>query len=133
MKTNPKSNKKIIQKAPKAPTSIDTEKAIKDEDLIVIKDASNGKEFFLSVIDTFVISKTEYIVMYNYEPDDGNHRKPELVIMRTGFAEKGDQYFYSIKDPAELELAFTHFMRRFDADMTSNTKAMKKPFVAKSL
>lgn len=84
-----------------------------EDDLIVIRDATNGKEYYLSVVDTFVISKVEYIVMYNYDPDDGNHHKPELVIMRTEFAPKGDQYFYSIKDKDELETAFTVFVRRY--------------------
>ena len=51
--------------------------------------------------------------MYNYAPDDGNHDKPELVIMRTEFTKKGDQLFYSIKDTAELDIAFSVFMRRY--------------------
>ena len=44
--------------------------------LAVIRDASNGKEYYLSMIDTFMIEKIEYAVMYNYEPDDGNHADP---------------------------------------------------------
>ena len=35
--------------------------------LAVIRDASNGKEYYLSMIDTFMIEKIEYAVMYNYE------------------------------------------------------------------
>ena len=84
--------------------------------LAVIRDASNGKEYYLSMIDTFTIENIEYAVMYNYEPDDGNHADPELVIMRTEFAKNGDQYFYSIKNESELEAAFTVFMRRYAAD-----------------
>ena len=87
--------------------------------LAVIRDASNGKEYYLSIIDTFSIEKIEYVVMYNYEPDDGNHADPELVIMRTEFAKNGDQYFYSIKNESELEAAFTVFMRRYAADKKS--------------
>ncbi|HAW16534.1 MAG TPA: hypothetical protein DCW41_07540 [Clostridiales bacterium] len=83
------------------------------DELVVIKDVSNGKHYYLSVVDTFVYSKREYVVMYNYDPDDGNHEKPELVIMRTEFTPKGDQLFYSIKDSDELEVAFSCFMRRY--------------------
>ncbi len=83
--------------------------------LAVLRDASNGKEYYLSIIDSFPISGREYVVMYNYEPDDGNHADPELVIMRTDFARSGDQYFYSIKDKKELNRAFHHFMVRFSS------------------
>ena len=62
---NQKSNRSLNKKT-KATTQIDVNKTIKDEELIVIRDASNGKEYFLSVIDTFVFSKYEYVVMYNY-------------------------------------------------------------------
>jgi len=86
-----------------------------DNDLAVIRDATNGKEYFLSIIDSFTMSGRDYIVMYNYEPDDGNHADPELVIMRTEFAKNGDQYFFSIKDKRELDAAFHLFMNRFSA------------------
>ena len=90
--------------------------------LAVIRDASNGKEYYLSMIDTFMIEKIEYAVMYNYEPDDGNHADPELVIMRTEYAKNGDQYFYSIKNESELEAAFTVFMRRYAANVKDRKK-----------
>ena len=121
---NQKSNRSLNKKT-KATTQIDVNKTIKDEELIVIRDASNGKEYFLSVIDTFVFSKYEYVVMYNYEPDDGNHRNPELVIMRTSYGEKGDQYFYSIKDNEEINRTFEFFMRRFTASETTNPSGVK--------
>ena len=90
--------------------------------LAVIRDASHGKEYYLSMIDTFMIEKIEYAVMYNYEPDDGNHADPELVIMRTEYAKNGDQYFYSIKNESELEAAFTVFMRRYAANVKQTKK-----------
>lgn len=83
------------------------------DELIVIRDTSNNKEYFLSVVDNFVLNHNEYIVMYNFAPDDGSHSKPELVIMRTVFGEKGTQQFVSIKDHKELNDAFDFFMRRF--------------------
>lgn len=86
-----------------------------DDALAVLRDASNGKEYFLSVIDAFNMAGREYTVMYNYEPDDGNHADPELVIMRTEFARTGDQFFYSITDKRELDSAFDLFMTRFSS------------------
>lgn len=84
-----------------------------DDELIVIKDISTGKDFYLMVIDNFSYKRREYYVMYNYVPDDGNHSKPELVIMRTSFTEKNKQCFYSIKDSRELEEVFSYFMDRY--------------------
>ena len=89
-----------------------------DDALAVLRDASNGKEYYLSIIDSFSISGRDYIVMYNYEPDDGNHTDPELVIMRTEYANNGDQYFFSIKDHHELDIAFDLFMNRFSSSTT---------------
>ena len=89
-----------------------------DDALAVLRDASNGKEYFLSIIDSFSLSGRDYVVMYNYEPDDGNHADPELVIMRTEFARTGDQHFFSIKDRHELDNAFNLFMSRFSSSAT---------------
>jgi len=48
----------------------------------------------------------DYVAMYNYEPDDGNHREPEIVIMRAERNVAGEQYFKSIKNKTELADAF---------------------------
>ena len=93
-----------------------------DNELIVIRDPYSRKDYFLSVIDTFVMAKKEYIVMYNYVPDDGSHEDPEMVIMQTEFSPTGDQYFYSIKDPIELETAFVCFMRRYYGSVKQGMK-----------
>lgn len=116
MKTNQKSNnplKKIFSRNVPSGFGISKKKSGAEDELVVIRDSSTGKEYYLSIVDTFVYSKREYIVMYNFVPDNGNHDKPELVIMRTEFNSKGDQLFYSIKDPDELEIAFSCFMRRY--------------------
>ena len=106
-----KSNKrKPSNKGAKKPERISDKN---DNELIVIRDPYSRKDYFLSVIDTFVMAKKEYIVMYNYVPDNGSHEDPELVIMQTEFSPTGDQYFYSIKDSIELETAFVCFMRRY--------------------
>ena len=85
----------------------------KDSDaLAVLRDISNGKEYFLSVIDTFPFAGREYVVMYNYEPDDGNHSDPEIVIMRSEFSDKGIQCFYSVTGSRELNNVFERFVDR---------------------
>jgi len=93
------------------------------DELALIRDPYNKKDFYMTIIDTFVLAKVEYVVMYNYVPDDGNHKKPELVIMRTEFSEGGDQYFYSIKDEGELERAFVVFMRRYYGSSAPDKKS----------
>ena len=115
-----KSNKRKTQsKSAKRPERISDKN---DNELIVIRDPYSRKDYYLSVIDTFVMQKKEYIVMYNYVPDDGSHKNPELVIMQTEFSVTGDQYFYSIKDPIELETAFVCFMRRYYGSVKSDVK-----------
>lgn len=106
--------------------SLATGKAKKpDSAMAVIRDVSNGKEYYLSIIDSFLIEGREYVVMYNYEPDDGNHAEPELVIMRTEFSPTGDQLFYSIRDNNELHKAFIVFMRRFHSSHESQSKRVR--------
>lgn len=111
MKTSQKDN--FFKRLFKSEKPIVTRKQNANDDLIVIRDTSNGKYYYLSVVDTFFMEKYEYVVVYNYEPDDGEHRKPELVIMRTEFQPTGEQLFYSIKDSTELNDAFDAFMRRY--------------------
>ncbi|MDD3959017.1 MAG: DUF1292 domain-containing protein [Clostridiaceae bacterium] len=96
-----------------------------DGAMAVIRDVINSKEYYLSIIDSFMIEGREYVVMYNYEPDDGNHAEPELVIMRTEFSQSGDQLFYSIRDNNELHRAFIIFMRRFHSSHELHSKRVK--------
>ncbi len=111
MKTSQRSNR--LRSLLKPEKTVITKNQNANDDLIVIRDTSNGKYYYLSVVDNFFMEKHEYVVMYNYEPDDGNHRKPELVIMQTKFTDKGEQLFYSIKDRTELNDVFDAFIKRF--------------------
>lgn len=120
--TQRKSNNPFKGKNTSTPKSTVKKHRDSEDELVVIRDVSNNKDYFLSIVDTFVYSKKEYVVMYNYVPDDGNHEKPELVIMRTEFTSKGDQLFYSIKDSNELEIAFSCFMRRYYGSVVPNEK-----------
>ena len=118
MKTNQKTGffRSLLGIRDKSPV-ISRKKTGAEDELIVIRDVSTNKDYFLSVIDDFFYKEKEYIVMYNYAPDNGNHDDPELVIMETKFNEKNDQIFISIRDKNELEVAFSLFMRRYyDSD-----------------
>ena len=114
--------KKALKEAQKAKQAGENLKSGSSDDLLVIRDAYSHKEYYLSVIDSFLLSKSEYFVMYNYVPDNGSHTPPELVIMRAGRSPKGDQILYSIKDKNELDRAFVCFMRRFYASRVPDDK-----------
>ena len=91
------------------------ERVAKDDVLAVIVDTDNGREYYMAFIDSFTLQGREYVVMYNYEPDDGNHQEPEIAIMRSERHTSGEQYFKSIKNKTELADAFDAFYRRFEA------------------
>jgi hypothetical protein len=103
-----------------APKKSDPEKPVRDdrasrEDVLaVLVDIDNGHEYYMSFIDSFQIKNREYLVMYNYEPDDGRHAEPEIIILRSEHHTDGEQYFRSIKNRRELEVAFDVFFRRFE-------------------
>ncbi len=84
-----------------------------DQILLIVVDQRNGKEHYMSQIDAFIFRDTEYTVLYNYEFDNGEHKDPEVVIMRTYRDANGDQYFTSIRDKKELKLVFELFYERF--------------------
>ncbi|HHT44708.1 MAG TPA: DUF1292 domain-containing protein [Fastidiosipila sp.] len=86
-----------------------------DDVLAVLVDERNGREYYVSMIDTLVVDGREYSVMYNYEPDDGSHFSPEIVIMRLYRAANGDLAFSSIINKKELDEVFDHFFRRYEA------------------
>ena len=116
--------KKIaIEKDRKAKLAGEHLKDSKNEELIVMRDPYSKKDYYMSRIDQFTIMKNEYVVMYNYVPDDGSHTKPELVIMRTAIGENGERVYYSIKDGEELEKAFVFFMRRYYGAQAPETRA----------
>ena len=116
--------KKIaIEKDRKAKLAGEHLKDSKNDELIVMRDPYSRKDYYMSRIDQFTIMKNEYVVMYNYVPDDGSHTKPELVIMRTAIGENGERVYYSIKDGEELEKAFVFFMRRYYGAQAPETRA----------
>ena len=97
---------------PVSPTRDD--QAAQEDVLAVLTDIDNGHEYYMSMIDSFQMKNREYAVMYNYEPDDGRHADPEIIILRSERHASGEQYFTSIKNRHELDAAFEWFFKRFE-------------------
>lgn len=89
-----------------------------DEKLIVLEDLDNGYEFYMRKLDMFVQGGQEYIVFAPFEPDDGEHSAPDIVIMRVihasqhGSKSKQEVQFESILDQNELDQVFAKFNER---------------------
>ena len=98
-------------KRPAVPVKDD--RASNEDVLAVIADIDSGREYYMSYIDMFQLRGKDYVVMYNYEPDDGSHREPEIVIMRSERHVTGEQFFKSILNKKELDAAFNMFYSRF--------------------
>lgn len=90
------------------------DRASQEDVLAVLVDIDNGHEYYMAMIDSFQLKGREYVVMYNYEPDDGRHADPEIIILRSVRHSNGEQYFMSIKNRHELDTAFEAFFGRFE-------------------
>ncbi len=90
------------------------DRASQEDVLAVLVDINNGHEYYMSFIDAFQMNGREYVVMYPYEPDDGNHATPEIAILRSQRHTNGEQYYLSIKNRKELDAAFDFFFKRFE-------------------
>lgn len=87
--------------------------SVPDDSLAVLLDEKSGREYYVSMVDRFRYREHDYAVMYRYEPDDGTHRDPEIVIMRAWRESDGRRVFTSIRNKRELELVFQLFYNRF--------------------
>lgn len=89
-----------------------------DQDLMVLEDMDNGKEYYLYKLDSFVLYGKTYVCMASYEPETGSHTEPQLVIMRLkeDKRKKDDhqQYFESVRDQKELDAVFDAFYARME-------------------
>lgn len=90
-----------------------------DDVLAVLRDEKNGKEYYVSVIDVFEFQQREYSVMYNYRPNDGSHREPEIVCMRSYKGKNGEKFYSSIRGKRELEIVFEIFYERYRTAKTT--------------
>lgn len=103
-----------MRKQPTEPDRmVHDDQASQDDVLAIIVDVSSGHEYYMSFVDAFKMNGHEYMVMYNYEPDDGQHVDPEIIILRSERHLDGEQYFLSIKNRKELNAAFDLFFKRF--------------------
>lgn len=92
-----------------------------DEKLIVLEDLDNAYEFYMRKLDMFMLNGQEYIVFAPFEPDDGEHSAPDIVIMRiihvplrNRSPKQVDEeiQFESILDQNELDEVFAKFNER---------------------
>ncbi len=81
--------------------------------LAILVDERSGREYYVSLLDSFSIGGQTYTVMYNYEPDDGRRASPEVVIMRSWKDENGEHVFSSVTSRKELDRAFDYFFERY--------------------
>ncbi len=81
--------------------------------LAIIVDERSGREYYVSILDSFSLGGQTYTVMYNYEPDDGSRASPEVVIMRSWKDQNGEHVFSSITSKKELDRAFDLFFERY--------------------
>ncbi len=84
-----------------------------DQQLLILEDVDNGHEYYMVPVDHFSLEGRTYAALYSYELDDGNHRKPELVLMRSSGGGR-EQYYQSIRSKKELEAAFNAFFARIE-------------------
>lgn len=84
-----------------------------DNQLVVINDLANGKEYYISVIDAFEFRGKDYCVMYHYRPEVSRKEEPEIILMRSYKGSDGSRYFCSIRSKKELALVFELFYQRY--------------------
>ena len=89
------------------------------DEIMVLEDLDNGREYYLFAVDRFTLRGRPYAVLASYEPDEGSRRIPDLVIMRYRLAENGQQYYTSIRSVEELDEAFDVFYDRLEKGLSS--------------
>lgn len=95
-----------------------------EEKLIVLEDLDNGYEFYMRKLDLFELNQQEYIVFAPFEPDDGEHNAPDIIIMRilhikpnkNNRLKQEEIQFESILNRNELDAVFTRFNERMVLD-----------------
>lgn len=87
------------------------------EPLLVLEDLDNRFDYYMSVVDRFPLGDRDYIVLTNYEPEDGHYRAPDFVLMRVHLGTDGQQYYESIRDQEELNIVFETFFERMRGDL----------------
>ncbi|MDO5738038.1 MAG: DUF1292 domain-containing protein [Eubacteriales bacterium] len=89
--------------------------ASSDETLAVLVDEHSGREYYVSMVDSFEFRDREYVVFYNYQAEQRSKQGAEIVLMRVYRDQEGDRYFTSIRSREELEMVFEIFFERFSS------------------
>ena len=87
------------------------------EPLLVLEDLDTRYDYYMSVVDRLALGDRDYIVLTNYEPEDGHYRAPDFVLMRVHLGTDGQQYYESIRDTEELNTVFETFFERMRGDL----------------
>lgn len=110
MKTKSKSPKKFKRERPAHRNS----KEANDEEVAVLVDTKSGAEYYMFMIDEFMIGNNTYAVMVPYEPDRIHTRDAQIVILRSRLSKSGDRLYFSILNKKELKAAFEIFYKRYE-------------------
>lgn len=81
--------------------------------LAVLEDIDNGNEYYVSIVDSFVVADREYVAMSAYEPPSKRAAEPEFILMRFDTGENGERYYQSIRNRRELDAVFDVFFSRY--------------------
>lgn len=84
------------------------------DEIMVLEDLDNGREYYLYAIDRFTVRGRPYAMLASFEPDEGKRRIPNLVMMRYQLSDNGQQYYTSIRNEEELDEAFDVFYDRLE-------------------
>ena len=100
-----------------------------EPDLITLED-ENGKEHTFEVLDAAEIGDTRYFAMvpYSENPDERLAADAEMIIMRVGEDEAGDEYLDIVEDEEELFTTGEVFLKRlsevYDIDLDELKREM---------
>ena len=84
-------------------------------DLITLSD-DDGKEYTFEVLDAIETDMGRYLAMLPIydNPQDQLNDSGELVIVKVGEEEDGDEYYYEIEDDDEYETVADAFVERLE-------------------
>lgn len=84
-------------------------------DIVTLSD-DNGKEYTFEVLDAIETDTGRYLAMLPVydNPQDSLNDSGELVIVKAGEEENGDEYYYEIEDDDEYETIADAFVERLE-------------------
>ena len=84
-------------------------------DIVTLSD-DDGKEYTFEVLDAIETDTGRYLAMLPIydNPQDTLNDSGELVIVKAGEEENGDEYYYEIEDDDEYETIADAFVERLE-------------------